>query len=86
MTGGNNAIRERTMAELSAMVTLHDLEIRDIDGCLERDSRNIVTLRSAFSRMECETDRSIALVHLVLAMVTACSVGALTVSLLGAVA
>lgn len=90
MTG--RAITTDVMTTLES----HDRSIESIDKCLERDSREIVKigLRAEKNTLAIidlkervdDMDRSIALIHLAMAMLLGCSAGALVISLLGAVA
>lgn len=85
-----------TDIDLPTLLQSHERSIENLDRCLERDSREIVKiglraekndiaiidLRERMDAM----DRGIALIHLAMAMLLGCSVGALVISLLGAMA
>ena len=91
-----DAVSRMTFAEVMVLLRCHDRSIENLDRCLERDSREIVGIRSRVDKNVCATidlrermdamDRSIALIHLAMAMLLGCSAGALVISLLGAVA
>ena len=93
---GGDADSRMTIAEGVGLLGCHDRSIERLDRCLERDSREIVGIRSRVDKNVCATidlrermdamDRSIALIHLAMAMLLGCSAGALVISLLGAVA
>ena len=85
-----------TDIDLPTLLQSHERSIENIDRCLERDSREIVKiglraekntiaiidLRERMDAM----DRSISLIHLAMCMLLGCSVGALVISLMGALA
>lgn len=85
-----------TDTDVMALLQSHERSIENLDRCLERDSREIVGIRSRVDKNVCATidlrermdatDRSIALIHLAMAMLLGCSAGALVISLLGVVA
>lgn len=84
-----------TDTDVMALLQSHERSIENLDRCLERDSREIVGIRSRVDKNVCATidlrermdamDRSIALIHLAMAMLLGCSAGALVISLLGAI-
>lgn len=84
-----------TDTDVMALFQSHERSIENLDRCLERDSREIVGIRSRVDKNVCATidlrermdamDRSIALIHLAMAMLLGCSAGALVISLMGAI-
>lgn len=84
-----------TDTDVMALFQSHERSIENLDRCLERDSREIVGIRSRVDKNVCATidlrermdamDRSIALIHLTMAMLLGCSAGALVISLMGAI-
>lgn len=84
-----------TSAEIMTILESHDRSIESIDKCLERDSRAFVGIQRRINKNVLATidlrermdamDRSIALIHLAMAMLLGLSAGAFVISLLGAV-
>ena len=84
-----------TDTDVMALLQSHERSIENLDRCLERDSREIVGIRSRVDKNVCATidlrermdatDRGIALIHLAMAMLLGFSAGALVISILGAI-
>ena len=85
-----------TDIDVLAILQSHERSIESMDRCLERDSREIVKIGMRAEKSDLaiidlkdrvdDLERSISLIHLVMAMLLGFSAGALAISLLGAMA
>lgn len=65
-----------------SIILKYDRLLSEMDACIERDSRDIIALKRSIADLE----KEISKIYLVSGMILGCSIAALVISLLGAVA